>query len=34
MEQNKILNIAKKTDDQIEKFSNIDASTNWVYIMG
>jgi len=25
MEQNKILNIAKKTDDQIEKFSNIDA---------
>ena len=25
MEQNKVLNIAKNTDDQIEKFSNIDA---------
>ena len=25
MEQNKVLNIAKNTEDQIEKFSNIDA---------
>ena len=25
MEQNKIFNITKSTDDQIEKFSNIDA---------
>ena len=25
MEQNKVLNIAKNNEDQIEKFSNIDA---------